>query len=359
MARSSIRKRFLITSVASTLLAIVLFAAVSFAIVLIDDADADMREGDTFEGEAAELIVGAMAVAAPLAIGCAALTAALLSRRSSRPLEDAIRAARETTAQDLRRSLPVPEADDELRDLVVALNELFVRLDEGFGALSRFAADASHELRTPLAVMATDFEVMLRHPRTNEELVATVRDGLDELRRLSAVVDSMLTLARAGADAPTARTTVDVLECVDGVLAQLAFTAEHAGVALVGPDGDAVTHVVGNGVMIETAVRNLVANGIAAVSHGGQVRVTLDERTSDVAVVVDDDGPGLRGDPEQLFIPFHRGPSENDHAPRGTGLGLAIARRVARAHGGTLDAGPSPLGGARFTLTIPRTAEAR
>jgi signal transduction histidine kinase len=358
MARSSIRRRFLVSSIASTLLALVLFAAGSFAIVSIDDADADMRDGDSFGSEAAELILSAMVVAAPLALVAAAVTAVILSRRTARPLEDAIRAARETTAHDLRRTLPVPARDDELRDLVIALNELFVRLDDGFGALARFAADASHELRTPLAIMATELEVAMRHPRPIEEWEATGRTSLEELRRLSALVEGLLTLARAGADAPASRTTVHLVECVDAVVAQLSETAEHAGVSLVGPVDDMSDHIDGNPVMLETAIRNLVENAISAVSRGGQVSVSLETSAVEVAVVVDDDGPGLGANAEALFAPFRRGTSERaDGTARGggIGLGLAIARRVAIAHGGGLDAGESPLGGARFRLAVPRT----
>ncbi|HWU86193.1 MAG TPA: ATP-binding protein, partial [Kofleriaceae bacterium] len=269
---------------------------------------------------------------------------------------DAIRAARETTAHDLGRRLPVPERDDELRDLVIALNELFGRLDDGFGALARFAADASHELRTPLAIMATELEVALRHPRRVDEWEATGRASLEELRRLSALVEGLLTLARAGADAPASRTPVPLVECVDAVVAQSSAAAEHAGVSLVGPADEVRDRVDGNPVMLETAIRNLVENAIAAVGRGGQVRVGLEAAPAEVVVVVDDDGPGLGGDAEALFAPFRRGASGADGQTRGigAGLGLAIARRVAIAHNGRLAAGSSPLGGARFTLAVPR-----
>ena len=357
MARGSIRRRFLVSSIASTLLALILFAAGSLAIVWIDDADADMALGDSFTSEAVELILGAMAIAAPLALTAAAVTAVALSRRSARPIEDAIRAARETTAHDLQRSLPIPEGDDELRDLVIALNDLFARLDDGFGALARFAADASHELRTPVAVMATDLEVALRHPRPTDEWEATGRASLDELRRMSALIDGLLTLARAGTDAPASRVKVQVVECVDAVVAQLSARAERAGVALIGPPDASEDQVDANPVMLETAIRNLVENAIAAVPRGGQVRVGLGPSAADeVLVIVDDDGPGLGGDPEQLFAPFRRGASDAAARGPGIGLGLAIARRIAVAHGGRLAPGRSPLGGARFTLTVPRAA---
>ena len=361
MARGSIRRRFLVGSIASTSLALVLFAAGSFAYVWLDDVDMVMDDGDSFRDEAVELILGAMAIAAPLALGAAGLLAIALSRRIARPVEDAIRAARETTAHDLRRSLPVPTRDDELRDLAIALNELFARLDDGFGALARFAADASHELRTPLAVMATELEVALRHPRRIEEWEAAGRVGLEELRRLAALVEGLLTLARAGVDAPASRISVRLVDCVDAVVAQLSAAAEHAGVSLVGPVDETSVHVDGNPVMLETAIRNLVENAIAAAPRGGHVHVSLEASSIEVAVVIDDDGPGLGANTEALFLPFQRGKSGRaDGAARGVGvgLGLAIARRVARAHGGHLEAGASPQGGARFRLAVPRAKQA-
>ncbi|MEJ7602686.1 MAG: HAMP domain-containing sensor histidine kinase [Kofleriaceae bacterium] len=358
MSRGSIRRRFLLGSIASAVLALALFAAGSFAFVYIDDdAELDIRQGEeSYRGETIELILGAMLIAGPLALIGAVVTAVIVSRRSARPVEDAIRAARETTAHDLRRSLPIPERDDELRDLVVALNELFIRLDDGFGALARFAADASHELRTPIAVMATELEVALRHPRPVGEWEATARNTLDELLRVSQLVEGLLTLARAGADAPASRIAVDLVECIDAVVAQVSSIAEAAHVSLSGPDDPLDDRITGNSVMVETAIRNLVENAIAAAPNG-RVRVGVEVRERTLVVVVDDDGPGLSADPESLFIPFQRG--TNVSADRGTrragiGLGLTIARRIATSHGGTVIALPSPLGGARFELGLPR-----
>ena len=205
--------------------------------------------------------------------------------------------------------------------------------------------------------MATELEVALRHPRPIEEWEATSRTTLDELTRMSALVEGLLALARAGADAPASRTAIDVVERVDAVVAQLSSRAEDAGVSLVGPSNGVASHVEGNPVMLETAIRNLVENAIAAVPRGGHIRVSVDSMSADIAVVVDDDGPGLGDNAELLFAPFRRGAERADGVARGSGvgLGLAIARRVAIAHGGRLDPSRSPLGGARFTLALPRT----
>jgi len=356
VARASIRRRFLIGSLASAVIAILLFSAGSYAFIYIDgDAETDIRIGEeTYHDEITELIHGAMLLAGPPALLVAVLTAIIASRRSARPIEDAIRAARETTAHDLRRRLPIPERDDELRDLIISLNDLFVRLDDGFGALARFAADASHELRTPLAVMATELEVSLRHPRPASEWESTARNTLEELGRVSKLVEGLLALARAGADAPAARISVDVVECIDAVVAQLASTAESSKVELTGPAEPIDAWVIGNPIMIETAIRNLADNALAVAA--ARVVIAVSATAGTLTIVIDDDGRGLPADPESLFAPFHRGSSVSaDRGSRrsGTGLGLTIARRIATSHGGTLTASASPLGGARFELVLP------
>jgi signal transduction histidine kinase len=326
-----------------------LFAAGSLTVMLVDDADEDIAAGDSYESEVGEMFLAAVPIAFPLAIAAAVLTAVLAARRMARPIDDAIRAARETSARDLKRTLPVPERDDELRDLVVSLNELFVRLDDGFGALGRFAADASHELRTPLAVIATGLEVALRHPRPSSEWEAIAGTSLDELRRLSNVVEGLLALARADADTPAAHQPVRVVECVDAVVAQLAAAAEHRGIALLGPSEAIAARVLGNAVTLETAIRNLVVNAIAATPRGGEIRVGIESAANRVVVTVDDSGPGLGDDPDRLFAPFTRGAG----TANGVGLGLTIARRIAVAHGGAVRGDRSALGGARLSLSVP------
>jgi signal transduction histidine kinase len=351
MRRGSIRGRFLFACIASSVATMLLFAAGTLVYVGIEE---QMIDAAAFHDEAIELVTGALFVA-PIVLIAAVLIATALSRRAARPIESAIQAARETTAHDLRKRLPVPVQGGELRELAVSLNELFARLDDGFGALASFTADASHELRTPLTVMATELDVALRHPRPVAEWEATARTALDELRRMSALVDGLLAFARAGADSPASRTEVDLLDCIDPVIAQLDALAGELGVQLRGPSAEVSGRVRANAILIEVAVRNLVSNALAATPKGGRVEVTASASASTLTVTVDDNGPGLGDSPEALFVPFRRGDTTADAAVRGAGvgLGLAIARRIAVSHGGTLIPGASPLGGARFTLALP------
>lgn len=357
IARGSIRGRFIAACVASSVITIILFTIGALAFVYIDDVDMVMDDGDSFRAEAVELLVGATIIVAPIVLGAAIAIATALARRAARPIEDAINAARATSARDLRRSLPVPEQGGELRDLVVSLNELFLRLDEGFGALASFSADASHELRTPLAVMAAELEVALRHPRPIDEWEATARTTLGELQRMSALVDGLLAFARAGADSPAERKEVDLVESIDLVIAQLAAAAEARGVRLEGPRDGVAGRAKANPVLVEIALRNLVSNAITATPSGGAVAASVEARADALVVTIDDDGPGLGPNPEALFVPFRRGATKADAVVRGAGvgLGLAIARRIATSHGGALAPGVSPQGGARLQLSLPRS----
>jgi two-component system sensor histidine kinase KdpD len=101
---------------------------------------------------------------------------------------------------------------------------------------------------------------------------------------------------------------------------------------------------------------NLFENAIRHTPPGTRIRVTAQPESAAVCVVVEDDGPGLPGDPERLFAKFQRGRDEGNTG--GAGLGLAICRAIVKAHGGHIDAMERPGGGARFTFTLPTAGPA-
>lgn len=344
-----LRQRFLLGALASAAISLVVFGGIVFALAASDPADEDHGDGDAPVAEAGELVIESMGFAAPIGAIAAIVTAALLARRTTRPLDVAIEAARQTSAHDLSRRLAVPSEPGELRELALAQNALFARLDDGFAALAGFAADASHELRTPLAVMAAELEVALRRPAGEVDWPTLAAGTLADTRRLAAVVDGLLALARAGADAPGTRQPAVLVDLIDGVVAQLAASAEVRGVVLAGPT-DAVSAIVdANPATLDTAIRNLIANAIRHARARVEVGLVLAADGRTVAVLIDDDGPGLGEQPESLFAPLVRGPGHST----GTGLGLAIARRIAEAHDGTLVAEIAPAGGARLILRLP------
>jgi signal transduction histidine kinase len=351
--RASLRRRF------ATWMALAILASLSIygvaVYVLVSGEMAEIGRGEEAPGEeGAEEILDAVLLAGPIALAGGIAAALLLSRRALAPINDVVAAAGAITAHDLHRRLPEPARDDELRDLVLALNGLLARLEDGFGAVARGAALASHELRTPLTAIATELEVALRRPREPDEWRAIATRTQGEIRRLAGLVEALLELSRAGAPS-AAGGAVDVAAVAEQACGGLAGAAEAREVALDldAPPGDGA-RVRGHGGALEGAIRNLVANAIDAAPRQGHVRVAIERGAGAVQVHVDDDGPGVAAAlRERVFEPFQRGGDARASTGAGVGLGLPIVRRVATAHGGAVAITASPLGGARFTLTLP------
>src|SRR6266849_5693528 len=311
--------------------------------------------------QASEQMMVAMLIAAPLALAVAVGGAIMLSRRALAPLEAVIRGARSITASKLSERLALPRRRDELHVLIEEFNRLFARLEQGFAALSRYAADASHELRTPLAVVAAELDVSLLRPRTPEEWERAAQKSLQEIRQLARLVDSLLDLARA--EGPLERSVqFDIREPVDQLLARTAEQASANGLILSYAEGsDQPIYVDGDPDALAIAIRNLVDNALRYTPRGGRVRVHLTSEQSQVRLSVEDSGPGVPSkEREAIFTPLARGASKViDRKPEGYGLGLAIARRIVERHGGSLSVEDAEGGGAKFLIQVPVAAAGR
>ncbi len=183
----------------STTVSLLVYAAVAYVVIILEEEaePAAVRAApDEILREARTQVGKSMLIAAPLGLLLAVSGSAIAVRRAIRPLDLVIQAAASITARELQERLPLPQSRDEVRAVVLAMNELLERLETGFKALDRFAADASHELRTPLTVLSTELEVMLQRPRSTPEWEASARICLDEARRLSLLVAALLDMAR-------------------------------------------------------------------------------------------------------------------------------------------------------------------
>ena len=265
-------------------------------------------------------------------------------------------------ARDLHRRLQLPSNDPELAELVTALNKLFERLESGFGALERYASDASHELRTPLAVVASELEVALRHERSSAQWEQVAETALDEVQRLTRLVEALLALARLDGLPPDDTVSLDVHEAAEEVVARMVPQANTAELSLTldASTGESL-RVLANADALASSLTSLLTNALRYTPRGGKVRVSVERASEDrIDLVVDDSGPGVpNAERETIFEPFARGSAsrtaeERDGKSGGVGLGLAMVRRVAERHGGTVRVDASPLGGARFTLSLPK-----
>lgn len=273
------------------------------------------------------------------------------------------------------RRLPVPPADDELRGLAEALNELLARRDDSAAKLRRFTGDAAHELRTPVAAIRTQAEVAVAHP--DSQLAAdTLADVAAESQRLTAMLNDLLALARADAGERQAACPVDLAAAARAAVARLDAGRSDTGhgVAAPPPAGrpDAARPAAGGldvriiapaPVTVAAApadVARILDNllGNAARHATTLVRISVLPHVRSARIWVDDDGPGVPPEHRDLvFRRFHRVDDTRARDSGGAGLGLALVAETVHRYGGTVSVTDSPEGGARFQIHWPTEAQ--
>lgn len=305
------------------------------------------------------LILQAMGVVAPLV---ALVTAALgywLAGRALQPVQvltdevDAI-----TDGRSLHRRLAVPMSRDEIARLALTLNGMLARLEQSFGSLHRFTADASHELKTPLMVLRAGVERALTHPATPPEIFGSLDETLEQINRMTEMVENLLTLARADEGrAPLAVEECDLRDLVLEASETAGMLAEANEIVVATNVPEEPVTIAVDRHRIRELLLNLITNAVKYTGQGGRIGIELTDRATEVSIVVRDSGIGIApGDLPHIFERFWRAdPARSRTGERpGTGLGLAITKWIAEAHGGSITVQSRPGRGTAFTVTIPR-----
>ena len=305
-----------------------------------------------FATEQAGNVGGFLILFGLVSIFAVAIVSWLVVGRALRPLRLLATTAEEVgRTGDLGRRLPPVRAKDEVGALTASFNGMLDRLAEAqrslTGALAgqrQFVADASHELRTPLTTIRTNAEFLREHadvpPADRADAIA---DIATESARMSDLVDGLLLLARADAEAPLETRPVDLSGLVDEVAQKatrqgrpVRATTEKA---IVEADKAAMTRLIW--ILVDNAHRH----------GGGDVAIDLTSRGGMALVSVSDQGPGLgAADLGHVFDRFYR--ADAARSTPGSGLGLAIAASIVEAHGGSIRAENGPDGGAVFTFEL-------
>jgi heavy metal sensor kinase len=302
--------------------------------------------------------VDTVVVLIPIGVALAAAGGALIARAALRPVDEMTAAARRITAEDLHQRVARRGSPDELDRLAETLNGMLARLEEAFGELRRFAADAAHELRTPLTVLKGGMEVALRAARSPEEYRQVIASSLEEVDRLIRLAEDLLLLSRSGAGPEVPRRPVDLEPLVLETLDMATRLAEGTGVHVQA--GEATPAIArADPAALGRALRNLVDNAIKYTPAGGTVELSLRRAGGQAIIAVRDTGVGITAaDAERVFEPFVRLDAARARETGGAGLGLAIARSIVLAHGGAIGVESEPGAGSRFTIRLP-LADAR
>ncbi len=228
-------------------------------------------------------------------------------------------------------------------------------LAEALALQRRFVADASHELRAPLTVLHTRAQLLARRVHAGD-LAAARRDAdaiVDDTRVLSGIVDDLLASATLAAAKPDGQ-RVDLAALARSVCESMGAHAASVGVRLFVRGGDAAMEVIGSEAALRRALTALVDNAVGHEHDGGTVEVVLHRNGQQVVLSVADDGSGIdAATMATLFDRFSQGPPDARAGRKSHGIGLALVHEIVRSHGGDIRVVSDPGNGATFTLTFP------
>jgi heavy metal sensor kinase len=305
-------------------------------------------------------LLGLLTLVLPIALIAAGFAGYRFAVKVLDPLEQMASLTERITARRLNERIPVKNREDELGHMALVLNGLFERLEESFEKLQRFTSDVSHELRTPLAAIRSVGEVGLQQEHDAEKYRDIIGSMLEEVGKLTAMIDTLLTIAHADSGAiQLQQTTFALMDLVQEAVAVIGVLAEDKEQTL-SVTGDPRALVCADRAFLRMALVNLLDNAVKYSPAGSSIRVSLHIVGSDtgsarfVEVAIQDEGPGIpEGAQERVFDRFYRLDEARSRDSGGFGLGLPIAKWAVEAHGGTINVKTSFPTGAIFCITLP------
>jgi len=304
------------------------------------------------------LFRGYLLMLAPLLLLAAASGGFWLSRKALSPVDAITRTARTVNATNLSDRLERLTTGDELQRLSDTLNEMLGRIEQAFIRVTQFTADASHELRTPISLIRTEAEIALRRSRGDAEYREALRHILLEAERTSALVEELLSLARADSGRETLRISSVHLSTIVRVVSEqwrelmaarnLTFTCDPTDEELA---------VLGDRNALQRLLTVLLDNAAKYTPAPGTVELHLELKGELAAIRVSDSGIGIAlEDQPKIFDRFYRADKARSRNLEGAGIGLAIAQWIVQQHKGSITVQSSPAKGSTFLVQLPLQA---
>ena len=282
-----------------------------------------------------------------------AIIGALVTRKGLKPLRDIIESTQKISISRLKERLNPASWPSELSALATALNGMLDRIEEGFTRISHFSGDLAHELRTPITNLMGEAEIVLSRQRTTTEYREVLESSLEELERLSSMIDNLLFLARAeNPQTVLSYSTLDMQNVMTKICDFYEALAEEKNIKIYHHGNSLVS---ADSLMLNRAINNLVSNALKHTPAGGLI--TLKTWLNDngaCLIAVSDNGEGIPAEHlPHLFDRFYRVDSARSQHTGGTGLGLAIVRFIMDLHRGDVIIESQPGSGTTVTLIFP------
>ncbi len=317
-----------------------------------------VQVGSSLEGveEALDQLLLILLIAVPALLLVASAGGLFLANKALRPVDAITQIARRIGSGDLSQRIRIKRVNDELGRLASTFNEMIAKLEKSFRQVKRFTADASHELKTPLTILRGEVEVGLKKKRGLKEYQQILASNLEEINRMSRIVEDLLTLSRADMGELTMeREEIELSALAREVWQDLQLLARKKRIQLRFMD-NGVTRVEGDSLFLRQLILNLTENGLKYTRQGGEVTVKVkgDRDQGVVRLLVTDTGVGIpQKDLKRIFDRFYRVDRARSRETGGTGLGLSICQWIAHAHAGQIAVESRVGKGSTFTVTLP------
>ncbi len=291
----------------------------------------------------------------PLIAALAAVGGWFLARGSLQPVAQITQTARQISAQEgLGKRIPVRGVGDELDELARTFNEMLGRLQRSFEQARNFSFDAAHELRTPLTAMRGEAEVALLKKSSAEDFRGVLRSQLEEINRITAIVNDLLTVAQGEAGTLELRREPVLLSDLAGNIVETVQVLAEDKQVMLDASIEPGVRVTGDSLRLSQLLLNLLDNAIKHSSAGQTVRISIEKNGGSPTVEVRDAGCGIaEEDLPHVFDRFFRTDRSRSRQLPGSGLGLSISKWIVEAHGGTIAVASRLGAGSVFTVHLP------
>jgi heavy metal sensor kinase len=277
-----------------------------------------------------------------------------LTRRALSPIKKLAGDIKKIHEHNLREPLSRTRNGDELDQLTEVFNDMLARLDDSFKRIREFTLHASHELKTPLTVLCGETETALREDALSTAELERAASQLDELRRLTRIVDGLTLLAKA--DAGQIALKLEPLrldELVRDNFDDLQILAEPQGVKVELEFCEEIS-VRGDRHRLRQLLLNLADNAVKYNQSQGRVTMGLRRAENFAEIKILNTGAGIPAEAlPRVFDRFFRGDPAHENAVEGCGLGLSIAQWIVSAHSGTIQIQSVSSGFTTVTVRLP------
>ncbi len=300
-------------------------------------------------------------ITVPSALLVAVLGGQFLAHKALKPVDYITQTARLITSKNLNQRIPPTKVKDEIGRLIETFNDMISRLDQSFRQIKQFTQDASHELKTPLTILKGEVEVTLRKERTPHEYQQTLKSNLEEINRMSQIVEDLLVLSKADSgELKIKKELVDLNQIIDEVISHMEVLAYDKGIRIERLNHNENIQIIGDPLRLRELFLNLISNGIKYTEKGGLIRITIEKNEENglknpfIKVIVSDTGIGIsKEDQIKIFDRFYRVDKARSRDQGGSGLGLSICKWIVESHKGEISV-ESELGkGSSFIVKLP------